>query len=399
MDLKFSEQDEAFRDEVRSFLDAELTDEMRTAANRTIETFCDSDVGVKWQKKLYQRGWGAPTWPVEYGGTGWSTVQHYIFAVECEKAGAPKHLNGGPAPCIIDFGTPEQKERFLPRIIRGEERWCQGYSEPQAGSDLAALQTRAISDGDHYVVNGRKIWTTHAHHADWIFCLVRTSTAGKKQEGISFLLIDLKSPGIEIRPIINLAGDHEFNEVVFSDVRVPKANRVGPENEGWTVAKHFLKYEHAGTGGRGAVLRSRLARLRRIASLERAEDGKRLIDDEAFRRSVDGVSIEVEAVDTLELRLMCKVSAGQHLGTEGSFIRIRASEVMQTLTELMMIAMSYYALPFQPELRLMNPDVEPVAPEHGCLATMTYLMKRAETIYGGSVEVHRNIISKRLLGF
>jgi acyl-CoA dehydrogenase len=318
--------------------------------------------------------------------------------VECERAGAPKHLSGGPAPCIIDFGTREQKERFLPPIIRGDVRWCQGYSEPEAGSDLAALQTRAASDGAHYIVNGRKIWTTNAHHADWIFNLVRTDSTGKKQEGISFLLVDLKTAGIEIRPIINLAGDHEFNEVVFTDARVPKVNRIGPENEGWTVAKHFLKYEHAGTGGRGAVLRSRLARLRRIAAEECADTGERLIDDDWFRRKIDRVAIAVEAVDMLELRLMCKVSAGEHLGTEGSFIRIRASEVMQILTELMMKAMAYYAMPFQPELRLTHPGIEPVAPEHGRLATVTYLMKRAETIYGGSVEIHRNIISKRLLG-
>lgn len=398
MDLSFSAEDEAFRQEVRAFIDDNLTDEMRLAGERTIESFSEFEIAQKWKKALYRKGWGATSWPVEYGGTGWTTVQHYIFSTELARAHAPSSTGNGPGPCVIGFGTPEQKERFLEPACSGEHIWAQGYSEPQAGSDLAALQTRAVLDGDDYVVNGSKIWTTNAHHANWLFTLVRTSTEGKKQAGITFLLIELKSPGVEIRPIINTAGEHEFNQVFFTDVRVPVANRLGEENEGWTVGKHFLKFEHGGTGGRAARLNQRLDRVRNIARLERADDGLHLVDDEDFRRALSRVDVEIQAIDFLELRLMSKASKGEPLGTEGSFIRIRASEVMQRLTELGMEAMAYYCAPFQPELSLVHTNEVPVAPEHGMLETLSYFVKRAETIYGGTVEVHHDIIAKRLLG-
>lgn len=397
MDFRFSEQDNAFLEEVRAFLDANLSLEFITAGERTIETYCDFEVSRKWLKVLAGKGWAVPGWPVEYGGTGWSIIQHYIFKRELARAGAPKAFNNHPASCVIHFGTDEQKARFLPPIRDAETIWAQGYSEPSSGSDLASLKTRAVVDGDDYVVNGSKIWTTFAHHADWLFCLVRTSTEGRKQQGITFLLIDLRSPGVEIKPIINLAGQHDFNQVFFTDVRVPQANRIGPENEGWTVGKYFLAFEHMGDGA--ARLRRRLDRVRHIASLQRADDGGTLVDDPDVARRLNEIAVGIEALDAFELRLASALSRGDAPGPEGSAAKIRNAALMQQLTEMGMQAMGYYGFPYEPEMLAVACEDAPVAPAYGFTETLRYFMKRGETIYGGSDEVQRNILAKRKLGF
>src|SRR3569833_3515627 len=249
MDLNFTGADAAFRDEVRAFLDENLTPELKEAGSLTTSVFTDKEWNLKWQKILYKKGWVAPTWPVEYGGTGWSDMQRYIFSIECARAGTPGLAPMGlrmVGPCIMRYGTPEQKAHYLPRLLSGEDYWSQGYSEPSSGSDLASLQLRAVSDGDDYVLNGSKIWTTHAQWANRMFILVRTKFEGKPQAGITFLLLDMQSPGIKVRPLITLDGEHEVNQVFFDDVRVPKANRVGEENDGWTVAKYLLEFERGG---------------------------------------------------------------------------------------------------------------------------------------------------------
>ncbi|MEQ9317405.1 MAG: acyl-CoA dehydrogenase family protein, partial [Henriciella sp.] len=263
MNLELSESDIAFREEVRAFLDENLTPELAAAGRKATSVFIEPDYTLPWQRKLHARGWVAPHWPAEHGGTGWSEMQRYIFASECAKAGAPSLAPMGlgmVGPCIIGYGTPEQKAYYLPRLLAGEDYWCQGYSEPQSGSDLASLALKADRDGDHYVLNGSKIWTTHAHHANRMFCLVRTRPDGKPQEGITFLLLDMNTPGIKVDPIITLAGEHELNQVFFDDVRVPVANRLGEENDGWTVAISLLDFERG--GGSSAGLEAGLGRLR-----------------------------------------------------------------------------------------------------------------------------------------
>jgi acyl-CoA dehydrogenase len=396
MNLTFSDADNAFRDEVRAFLDENLTPDLIIAADRTIETFAEFAPGRRWLQALARRGWGQPGWPVEWGGTGWSTVQHYLFKRETALAGVPYGFNNHPGSCILKFGTEEQKQRFLPPILNVETIWAQGYSEPQAGSDLASLKTSALPDGDDYVVNGTKIWTTYAHHADWLFALVRTSSEGPKQRGITFLLIDLDTPGVDVKPIRNLAGVHDFNQVFFTDARVPQANRIGPENEGWTVAKHFLAFEHMGGGA--ARLKRRLAKLERIAELEPGNGSNPLAEDPDFSRKIAELCVAIDAVDFFELRLMTALSQGQAPGFEGSAAKIRSGRTMQALTELGMQAMAYYGLPYQPEALTIAYTGETVAPEHGMTETLRYFMKRGETIYGGCDEVQHDILAKRVLG-
>src|SRR5215472_10778225 len=295
MNLELSPEDLAFRDDVRAFLDKSLTPELCDAGRRTTSVFTDPRYSLAWQRILHAKGWAAPSWPKEYGGTGWNDMQRYIFARECARAGAPSLAPMGlrmVAPAIMRYGTDEQRAHYLPRILSGEDYWCQGYSEPGSGSDLASLQLRAVSDGDDYVLNGSKIWTTHAHFANRMFCLVRTRFEGKPQAGITFLLLNMASPGITVKPIVTLAHEHEVNQVFFDNVRVPREYRLGAENDGWTVAKYLLEFERG--GGSAAGLKVSLGRIRELARQRSGDDGACLLDDESFASRLATVAVAIE---------------------------------------------------------------------------------------------------------
>jgi alkylation response protein AidB-like acyl-CoA dehydrogenase len=401
MDLAMRPEDVAFRDEVRAFLNDNLTEELRAHARLTPGILADHDLRVEWLKRLHKRGWSAPSWPVEYGGPGWTVMQRFIFASECAAAGTPISSNMGLSmvgPTLMGHGRDDQKAYYLPRILSGEDWWCQGYSEPGSGSDLASLQTRAVPDGDDYVVNGTKIWTTGAHISNKMFCLVRTDPSAKPQQGISFILIDdMKAKGITVEPIITLAGDHEVNQVFFDDVRVPKKNRVGAENNGWTVAKYLLEFERGGSA-HGANLRNAIDRLKKMAEAERSGDGAKLLDDPAFRRKVDETDVEVTAVEFTEHRIMSALSSGQNPGAASSIIKTRGTETNQKITELAVEAIAYYAGPHLMESRNWGSNVPPVGPGHALMVMPKYLNTRASSIYGGSNEVQRNIMAKAVLG-
>lgn len=393
MDLELSADDLAFRDEVRAFLDANLTPELREAGRRMTSVFCDKVHSLAWQRILHAKGWVAPSWPVEYGGPGWSEIQRHVFQAECARAGAPNLAPMGlrmVAPAIMAFGTSEQKARYLPRILSGEDYWCQGYSEPGSGSDLASLRMSAAPDGDDYVLNGSKIWTTHAHWASHMFCLVRTSTEGKPQAGITFLLIEMDRPGIKVDPIITLAGEHEVNQVFFDDVRTPQADRLGAENQGWTVAKHLLEFERG--GGYAAGLDAGLARLRDMA---RAED---VLDDPHYRRRLAEAEIAALAIDVTERRVLSALATGGKPGPASSILKVQGSEQLQRLDELGVDALGSYVAPHQPKAREAGSNETPVGPEHGLTTMARYLNNRAASIYGGSNEIQRDIIAKLVLG-
>ena len=399
MNLDLSPDERAFRDQVRAFLAAHLPPGLREAGRRTTSVFTEKKWSIPWQKILHEKGWVAPSWPKEYGGTGWSDMQRYIWSAECARAGAPGLAPMGlrmVGPCIMRYGTPEQKAHYLPRILSGEDYWCQGCSEPGSGSDLASLQLRATSDGDDYVLNGSKIWTTHAQWANRMFILVRTKFEGKPQAGITFLLLDMQSPGIKVRPIITLAGEHEVNQVFFDDVRVPKANRLGEENDGWTVAKYLLEFERG--GGSGAGLKVSLGRIRDLASKQLADDGERLIDDEAFAAKLAAASVAVEGIEMTEHRVMSALSAGKPPGPASSMLKMQGTEAMQRLDELAIEAVGFYAMVEQPEARQPGSNVEPVGPADGILAMARYLNNRAGSIYGGSNEIQRDIVARLVLG-
>lgn len=388
MDTKFTPEDLAFRDEVRAFLDENLTDEIKQAV---VGGEVEPATMVKWQKILFKQGWIAPNWPKEVGGTGWSITQNYIFENECASAGAPGAVPFGlkmVAPVIYTFGNDEQKQRFLPDILESNVWWCQGYSEPGAGSDLAALQTKAELDGDHYVVNGQKIWTTYAQHADWIFCLVRTDSNAKKQEGISFLLIDMNTPGIEVRKIDTIDNQHSLNEVFFDNVRVPVENRIGEENKGWTYAKYLLTHERTAIAG-VAQSKKAIQKLRGIASQE-ISGGEPLINDPMFQAKLANIEIELMALEYTELRVISSVAAGGAPGPESSILKIKGTEIQQAIAELTIEACGNYA-------HMLNQD-GPIGNDYAWAASAKYLYGRASTIYGGSNEVQKNIISKMVLG-
>ena len=399
MDLELSAADLAFRDEVRAFLEANLTPSLREAGRRMTSVFCDKAHSLAWQKILHAKGWAAPTWPVEHGGPGWSEIQRHVFFAECARAGAPNLAPMGlrmVAPAIMGFGTPEQKARYLPRILSGEDYWCQGYSEPGSGSDLASLQMRAVSDGDDYVLNGSKIWTTHAHWATHMFCLVRTSTDGKPQAGITFLLIEMDRPGIRVDPIVTLAGEHEVNQVFFDDVRTPRADRLGAENQGWTVAKHLLEFERG--GGYAAGLHAGLERLRDAAALEAGDETTRLLDDPHHRRRLAEAEIAALAIDITERRVLSALAAGGKPGPASSILKTQGSEQLQRLDELGVDALASYVAPHQPKAREPGANEMPIGPEHGLTTMARYLNNRAASIYGGSNEIQRDIIAKLVLG-
>lgn len=389
MDLELSPEDLAFRDEVRAFLDAELTPDLREAGRRMTSVFCDKDHSLAWQRILHARGWVAPTWPVEYGGPGWSEIQRHVFQAECARAGAPGLAPMGlrmVAPAIMRFGSPEQKGRYLPRILSGEDYWCQGYSEPGAGSDLASLRMKAISDGDDYVLSGSKIWTTHAHWATHMFCLVRTSTEGKPQAGITFLLVEMDRPGIRVDPILTLAGEHEVNQVFFDEVRTPKADRLGEENQGWTVAKHLLEFERG--GGYAAGLEAGLCRLREAGAA----------DDPDQRRRLAEAQIAALAIDVTERRVLSALAGGANPGPASSILKAQGSEALQRQDELAVAHLGAWAAVHQPAAREAGSNAALIGPEHGRTTMARYLNNRAASIYGGSNEIQRDIIARLVLG-
>ncbi len=400
MDMDLSSADLAFQDEVRAFLDEKLSAEIREGARLSPGVRGPVNISRRWAKILADKGWLCHPWPAEFGGPGWSVVQRYIFEFECAMAGTPTLNNMGirmVGPVAMKFGTDEQKAAILPSILQDEFAWCQGYSEPGSGSDLASLQTSAVSDGDDYIVNGTKIWTTGAYNADKISCLVRTSTEGKRQEGISFLLFDMKSPGITVKPIYMFSGEHELNQVFFDDVRVPKANRIGEENKGWTVAKYLLEFERGGIAYTPPV-KAGLQRLIDIGRLEAAGGGKKLIDDQDFRRQLAALEIGIMANEITEKRVMSALSQGQNPGSASSMFKLRGSELLQGMLELTMNAIGASAAIFQPEAQIPGNNVDPIAPKHGIVATSKYFNQRAATIYAGSSEIQRTIIAKHVLG-
>ena len=392
MDLELREEDLAFREEVRTFLDTNLTPELRAAGARTTSVFCEPRYTLPWQRILHARGWAAPSWPKEYGGPGWSEVQRSIFAAECARASAPGLAPMGlrmAGPVIMGHGTPEQKAHYLPRILSGEDYWCQGYSEPGSGSDLASLQLQAISVGEDYVLSGSKIWTTHAQFANRMFLLARTSREGKAQQGITFLLMDMATPGLTVKPIITLAGDHEVNQVFFDNVRVPKANRLGAENQGWTVAKYLLEFERG--GGSAPGLKVALGRAAAVAQTSGA-------DDRYHRRRLAEAAIAVEAIDMSERRVLSALASGNPPGPASSMLKINGTEAMQRIDEIAIGALGAYAGVDQIEAREPGSNIESVGPEIGLTAMPRYLNNRAASIYGGSNEIQRDIIARLVLG-
>jgi alkylation response protein AidB-like acyl-CoA dehydrogenase len=396
MDLNFTPAEQGFRGEVRAFVERNLPPEIREKLLAGLHP-APGDL-LRWHRILHQHGWGAPNWPTEVGGTGWGPVEQYIFEEECAALGAPALLPFGlkmVGPVIMAFGSDAQKRRFLPRIASGEDWWCQGYSEPGAGSDLASLKTRAERRGDRYVVNGQKTWITLAQHADWIFCLVRTDPAAKQQAGISFLLVDMRSPGITVRPIPIMGAAHEVNEVWFEEVQVPVENRVGEENEGWTYAKFLLGHERTNIAGVGPSKRD-LRRLKEIAARER-KGGRPLIEDPAFAARVARVEIELMALEITNLRVVSAERERRAPGPEASLLKIKGTEIQQALSELMMQAVGPYALPALRE-EIEAGRAEPVGPAHAAPLGETYCNVRKTSIYGGSNEIQKNIISRMLLG-
>ncbi|MGZ0785059.1 pimeloyl-CoA dehydrogenase large subunit [Pseudomonas sp. TKO26] len=394
MDLSFTPQEEAFRDQVRSFLAERLPPALsdKVAAG---ERLSKADM-EQWHALLNARGWLANHWPEAFGGPGWSPVEKFIFELECGLANAPRIVPFGVnmlGPVLIKYGTPQQQDYWLPRILDGRHWWCQGYSEPGAGSDLAAVKTTAVRDGDHYVVNGQKTWTTLGQHANMIFCLVRTDREAKPQEGISFLLIDMASPGVEVRPIITLEGDHEINEVFFTDVRVPVANRVGEENKGWTCAKYLLTYERTNIAGVGLSMAA-LQRLKRVAA-QRTRHGRPLLEDPQFAARLARVEIDLENMKTTNLRVIAAVAGGGAPGAESSMLKICGTQIRQELTALLRRAMG-------PAARVMaaqeQADALDLGPAFASSAAAQYFNNRKLSIFGGSNEIQKNIISKMILG-
>ena len=410
MHLNLSREDEAFRDEVRSFLDEALTPELRRTAKRMTSVYADYETTIAWHTALYRKGWVAPQWPVEYGGCDWSVVQHYIFSTEFARAGTPPLSPMGVGMCgpvLIGHGTDEQKSYYLPRILSATDFWCQGYSEPQSGSDLASLQMSAVSEGDDYILNGSKIWTTHAQYANRMFCLVRTSREDIPQRGITFLLLDMDTDGVEVEPLTMLSGEHVQNQIFFTDVRVPKKNIVGKENDGWTVAKYLLEFERGGHAY-APGLHQRLNRIRSIASTEPEGGGAPLAEDKAFTAKMDEAWVEITALEYTEHRIMSAMSQGGSPGATSSMLKTRGTEVSQRLTEIALEAVAYYAVPFQPQATspgggiigypAIQPPAEPVGPEHALTVAPKYLNDRAGSIYAGSNEIQRNIMAKAVLG-
>lgn len=398
MDLSLTGEDKLFQQQVRQFLTDELTGELR-AERVSSHAIGEYDQMMAWHRILYKKGWIAPHWPEQYGGPGWTDMQRYIFETECTLAGAPGTAPFGLGMCgpvLMEFGTPEQKAFYLPRILSGEDYWCQGYSERGSGSDLASLKTKAIADGDDYIVNGHKIWTTHGHHATHIFLLVRTNDQGKPQAGISFLLLDMTMPGIKVNPIITIAGEHEVNEVFFDDVRVPRSRLVGAENQGWTIAKYLLQFERSHSFAAG--VKFVVADIHRISEQQCSSSGQRLIDDSDFKRQLSAIEISLLALDTFERRVMSELNAGQNPGAKTSMMKAAGTELLQVATELNMQALAYYAMPAQQGLFGTEVTSELIGPAYAVTPTACYLNDRAASIYAGANQIQRNILATAVLG-
>lgn len=389
MDIALAAEDLAFRDEVCNFLDTEFDAEMQAHLKSKGTTGM-----VAWQRKLHAKGWVAPNWPEAHGGTGWTATQKYIWESERSLRGIPDVVPFGlvmVANVIMGFGSDEQKEYFLPRILNSDDWWCQGYSEPGSGSDLASLKTKAERDGDDFIINGAKIWTTYAQYADWIFCLVRTDNSGKKQEGITFILVDMKSEGIKVNPIIGIDNEHNLNEVEFNNVRVPAKNVVGEVGKGWTVAKALLAHERTGIAGVADIKRT--MHLIKEAAAKETNGGQRMLDDAGFQQRMADIEVELMALEFTELRTLATMAAGGFPGPESSLLKIKGTELQQATQELRMELAAYYqgVLPTD-----MDPSV--LGHEFGSDARRAFMYGRAATIYGGSNEVQKNIISKYVLG-
>jgi alkylation response protein AidB-like acyl-CoA dehydrogenase len=397
MDLEFTAEERAFRAEVRAFLQERVPRATRdkVLAGRELAR----EDYLEWQRRLHERGWGGVNWPLQFGGTGWNAVQQFIFEEESALAGAPRLIPFGlkmVAPVLMAFGSPEQQGRFLPKIRSAETWWCQGYSEPGAGSDLASLRTRAVREGDQYVVNGQKTWNTLGQFADWMFCLVRTDPQAKPQSGISFLLIDMKSAGVRVRPIALLDGSCEVNDIFLEDVRVPVENLVGEENRGWTYAKFLLGHERSNIAGIGAAKRE-LARLKRVAAEER-KDGRPLCDDPLFAARLARVEIDLLALEITNLRVLSAEGAARTPGPEASILKIKGTEIQQALSELLLRAAGEYALPLRREATQAGwqPDagLGAVGPAYTDTVMAAYLNQRKLSIFGGTNEIQKNLIAR-----
>lgn len=399
MNIDLSARHEAFRDEVRRFLDAALTDDLREAQRFCPGLFLDYEHNIVWHRILHQQGWVAPSWPKAHGGPGWDLLQRYIWATESTLAGAPTLAPMGLGMCgpmLIGCGSPEQQAQYLPGILSGDDYWCQGYSEPGSGSDLASLALRASVEGSALRLNGTKIWTTHAHVANRMFALVRTDDSGKPQQGITFVLLDMDTPGITVEPIVFASGTHEVNQVFFDDVRVPLANVVGGLDQGWTVAKYLLEFERGGGGS--AAQTSALARVKRLAAGAPGSDGESLADDPAFRQKLQDAQIQLAALSALEFRVMAAMASGGSPGPESSLLKNLGANASQRLTELAIEAIDHAALAHQPEARQVGSNVPVIGPEGGVVAFPRYFNLRASSIAGGSNEVQKNIMAKLVLG-
>jgi alkylation response protein AidB-like acyl-CoA dehydrogenase len=381
----------AFRAEVRSWIETNLTAELREAAAKATSVFVDKDYTLQWQRILHSRGWVAPSWPAEHGGPGWNETQRYIFASESARVGAPPLAPMGlrmVAPVIMHYGSEAQKAFYLPRILSGEDYWCQGYSEPQAGSDLAALQLRADPEGDHYILNGSKIWTTHAHFANRMFCLVRTARDGPRQAGISFLLLDMDTPGITVRPIKSIANDHDFNQVFFEDARVPASGRLGEENQGWAVAKYLLEFERAVAYAEG--LKAAVARVKREAVVREAEPG--------LRRKITLLETQVLAIEAAETQIMAAMARGGNPGPASSMLKVQGTETAQAIQEVAVALAADYGAADEHEARQPGSNSAALDGLLSMTAVPAYFNGRAASIYGGSNEIQRGIIARQILG-
>lgn len=397
MNLEFDSDEMAFRDELRAFIDQRLPDETRRRVLQGLRV--GRDRLLEWHRILHQRGWIAPSWPKAFGGPGWSAVRQHIFEEECTLAGAPTLPRFGlrmVAPVIMRFGNAEQQTQFLPKILSGEHWWCQGYSEPGAGSDLAALSMQAVRDGDHYIVSGQKTWTTLAHYANWIFCLVRTDPDVPKQQDISFLLIDMSSPGVSVRPILTIDGEHEVNEVWFDQVEVPLTNRIGDENEGWTYAKFLLGHERTGLAGLARAKRD-LVRLTDIAAREVTDDGVPLLQDRPFARKIAAVQARLAALEITNLRVLADENQRRAPGAIASLLKVTGTEIQQAITELMAEALGPRALAHQPHALEPDSGAAFAGPGYARPVTAHYFNMRKVSIFGGSNEIQKNIIARRVL--
>jgi alkylation response protein AidB-like acyl-CoA dehydrogenase len=396
MQTHLNAEHERFRDDVREFFATRLTDDLRAARRYMTSVYCDYESGMAWQRILLEQGWLVPSWPTQYGGTGWSLTQRFIFDCESARAGPPPVSPMGLGmlgPALLGHGSQEQKDYYLPRMQRGDDFWCQGYSEPQAGSDLAALECRAersSGNADEYVVNGTKIWTTHAHYANRMFCLVRTGRFERPQQGVTFLLIDLDSPGVSRHPIRFFSGDTEQCQVVFDDVRVPCSNAVGKEHEGWTVTKYLLEFERGSKPAAPGLLQG-IGRLRDLAQRTGANDPD-------LMRRADLLETRVQALEATELRCLAAAERTGSPGPSASMLKIQSTELSQAISALTVEAAGLWALPYQPDVVEARGAKPGVGPEQALTAVPFYFNNRAATIYGGSNEIQRNIMAKQVLG-